>query len=273
MANILQIRKVTELPNTLQPSTIYFIVDVNNLLTIYLTDKLGTISYTNYNGDTTLALLNTLLNSVYNQPNGLLKLNAQGFIDPNYINKINGGSVDISESGTSLYRLIPDRLRTSGGTTPSAVNSGSLSGLAYSGTLSTNQAFFDFVIPFDYDGVTPLIFRIFYWHPAANASSVEADFTFDYTFSNPYIAQAAPTAQTTINFSIIGTNVVNQVGVVTITLPNVPSDCVPGGIVRARIMRLGAGATDTNNNTVALNNVGMIYKFKKIGTTALSPPF
>jgi hypothetical protein len=271
MANILKIRKVNSLPGVLEASTLYFLVDGSNILNIYLTNSAGNTIYTTYNSTSIAAITNSILTSLYNQPNGILKLNNSAKIDVGFITKINGSTVDISEGGVNLYKTITLRIILSGGTGPTAVNTNSLSGLSFSGTVN-NLAFFDFAIPFDYDGVTPLIFRFFYYLPTAAAGSNSVDFVFDYSFYDTF---ALTTTVTNINTSLnltTASNVANQVGVFALVLPSpIPTTCVPGGVFRCRVTR--NGAADASANTIVVSAVHVIYKSKRIGVLTNTPPF
>ncbi len=79
--NKLNIFKVNSLPVDLEPSSLYLIKQTdNNKLIIYLTDNVGNIAYKSYDSTDIVSILNLILSTLIDQPEGIAGLNLDGDI-------------------------------------------------------------------------------------------------------------------------------------------------------------------------------------------------
>lgn len=99
MPTKLKFFKVNSLPSVLVPSALYFIKNDNTgLMSLYLTDTGGTISYRTHNNADILVMLTNYVQGLIGQPNGIAGLDADGNLIGNLLAIIDGQDTPTTHS-------------------------------------------------------------------------------------------------------------------------------------------------------------------------------
>jgi hypothetical protein len=268
MANILKIRKVNSLPGVLEASTLYFLVDGSNVLNVSLTNSLGTVVYNSYNSSNISSIVLAIINGLKNTANGILGLNSTATIDPSFINKLNGSSLDTRPASASILNSIYVDLYIS---TASATltNNVSLHGLTFSGT--TNQfVFLQFFIPFDYTLSTNLRIRLHCHTTTARTAGQTLNFILLSSFIQHFNNQTTVSEVTTNYNNTLSTGGSNSCFYIDLVVTPT-ANCAPGGLFISKLTRDAAG--DSNNGVLVIGSVQLIYETSRLGTLTNTPPF
>lgn len=277
MPTKLKFFKVNTLPSVLTPSALYFIKNDNNgLMSLYLTDTDGTVSYRTHDSSDILGILTNYVQGLIGQPNGIAGLDANGNLIGNLISVIDGQNTDIRHNGNYVWKDLIGEFNiknTSGANNPSWVTLfNNLQGLSFSHT-SMNQVWIDFHIPHDY-AVGTKVYPHIHFMPLSNKSG-NVRWGIEYSIAKGHGQQAFPASTTIYVTQEVQANSRYMHFIVEVSEAQalLSNSIEPDSFIKTRIFRDASNPADTFSDTVSAWQCDLHYQAARIGTKNRSPNF
>lgn len=276
MATI-KIRKVTTIPVTPDPNTLYFIKDGTSKLIVYMTNSVGDAIYrTTADGDIG-PIVNLIINSIKDQPNGLAGLDSNGELTVP-INGIATGieaqDVDLKAGNTLAWKTI---------TNPVIFKVGRSSSYGYARTYKnnikaiafrdgrTNRFDTNFVLPHDYAEGTDVKIKMHISpdHETRTGDSIwrltglKADSNIDDLYVD------LPDIDYTIAM-LAGTRY-RRIAVPLQTMDG--TDLKIGTDLKFSMIRRGGVSADTYNDYIFALDIELSYQITRFGTKNSEPDY
>lgn len=277
MPTKLKFFKVNSLPSVLLPSALYFIKNDNTgLMSLYLTDTGGTISYRTHNSSDILGMLTNYVQSLIGQPNGIAGLDANGKLIGNILSIIDGQDTSIQHNGNFVWKDLVGEFNIkniSGGNNPTwSTFFDNIQGLTFSSN-TMNQVWVDFHIPHDYAMGTKVYPHI-HFMPLTNASG-NVRWGIEYSVAKGHGQQAFPATTTIyVNQYVPANSRYKHFIIETDDANAIPATNIePDSFIRTRIFRDANNSGDTFNATVNAWQCDIHYQAERIGTMNRKPNF
>lgn len=273
MAN-LKLFKVESLPTILQPSSLYFVKASTSTFSLYLTDKLGEVSYRSPDSSDISAIVLALINALKGQPGGLASLDGSGNLvqSANTALGIDGQNGILTSNGNNVWGAIDEFFMATGTgiNDPTRITLfNSIQGLRFRSNRLI-QVWVDFQIPYDY-AIGSVIYPVIHWMPTTTGAGV-CRWGFEYSVARGHGQDVFPATTTNyVNASITANNRWKNFTTEFTAIPE--TNLEPGSTVKVRAFRDGANAADTYASDVTAWKASLKYQKARIGTRNRTPNF
>lgn len=277
MSTKLKFFKVNSLPSVLAPSSLYFIKNDNTgLMSLYLTDTGGTISYRTHDSSDILVMLTNYVQSLIGQPNGIAGLDANGNLIGNLLAIIDGQDTVTTHNGNFIWKDLSGEFTVrnlSGGNNPTwGTIFDNLQGLVFSAS-TMNQVWVDFHINHDI-ALGTKVYPHIHWIPLTNASGT-VRWGIEYSVAKGHGQQVFhPSVTVYVNHSIPANSFKKHfVSEVSEADAIPPTNIEPDSFVKVRVFRDANNALDTYPGEVHAWFADLHYQAERIGTMNKAPNF
>lgn len=277
MSTKIKFFKVNTLPSVTLPSSLYFIRDENTgLLSLYLTDINGSVSYRTHDNADIVSLIADYVQGLINQPNGIAGLDSEGNIINSLIAIIDGQDTLIKHNGEFIWKDLIGEFsikNISGGNNPTwSTFFDNIQGLTFSSS-TMNQVWVDFHIPHDYAMGTKVYPHI-HFMPLTNNSGI-VRWGIEYTVAKGHGQGTFPSTTTIYLLQTVPSNSRYKHFIIETDDTDAISslNLEPDSFIRTRIFRDASHSQDTLNGTVNAWQCDIHYQAERIGTMNRKPNF
>lgn len=277
MPTKLKFFKVNSLPSVLTPSSLYFIKNDNTgLMSLYLTDTGGTISYRTHDTTDIIAMLTNYVQSLIGQPNGIAGLDASGNLIGNLLAIIDGQDTAATHNGNFIWKDLSGEFTVrnlSGGNNPTwGTIFDNLQGLVFSAS-TMNQVWVNFHINHDI-ALGTKVYPHIHWLPLTNASGT-VRWGIEYSVAKGHGQQVFhPSVTVYVNHTIPANSFKKHfVSEVSEADAIPPTNIEPDSFVKVRVFRDAKNALDTYPGEVHAWFADLHYQAERIGTMNKAPNF
>lgn len=272
---LLKIRKVTSLPSTLEASTLYLIKASTTTFSLYLTDKLGQVSYRSPDSSDISAIVLALINALKGQPDGLASLDINSNVNEpvNTILSLDGQDGELLSNNQLVWHSKSETIYASGtgANDPTRiVTFGNMQGWMFAADVLT-QAFPKIQIPYDI-ALNTDAYLCLHWMPGSGAVG-NVRWGLEYSIVKGHSQGSFP-ASTTVYQSVAANSTVDLVRNFTTEMVALNSAQIePGSTILMRLFRDGANVLDTFQSNTSPWKISLKYQRQRIGTRNRIPNF
>lgn len=270
----LKIKKVSTLPATLSPSTLYFLKSQTSNLTLYLTDSAGAVAYRSYDNTDITSITQAIINSLINHPNGIAGLDANGNVIGSILAALDGQDGDIRHSNEyvwdDLMETIAYRNLTGGNNPTWGTLWNNHQGMLFSGTIM-NQVFLTYHFKHDIALNKPVFPHVHFTPMDNNPGTVR--FGWEYSIAKGHGQESYATTDSLVYIDFtFPANSFKRNFVAELASPGISSTSIePDANMKVRLFR--DGANDSYNSDIHVWQADIHYMKARLGTKNKSPNF